>query len=185
MKREDFKQVQTLRESGYSYSEIATVLGVPKNSIKSYCNRFGIRLGSGAPPDDVDGALRCRQCGLVIEKKRSAAIKRFCSSECRMRWWNAHRDHATSKTARIVKKHFAVMPVIIESIAAMSATSQIGLGGELLMTNDQFERERRYRVAISVAAGMLKQGLISEDEYGIINETMIEKYKPLFGGLMR
>ena len=101
MKREDFKQVQTLRESGYSYSEIATVLGVPKNSIKSYCNRFGIRLGSGAPPDDVDGALRCRQCGLVIEKKRSAAIKRFCSSECRMRWWNAHRDHATSKTARI------------------------------------------------------------------------------------
>ena len=53
------------------------------------------------------------------------------------------------------------------------------------MTNEQFERERRYRVAISVAAGMLKQGLISEDEYGIINETMIEKYKPLFGGLMR
>ena len=87
--------------------------------------------------------------------------------------------------ARIVKKHFAVMPVIIESIAAMSATSRIGLRGEMLMTNDQFERERRYRVAISVAAGMLKQGLISEDEYGIINETMIEKYKPLFGGLMR
>ena len=53
------------------------------------------------------------------------------------------------------------------------------------MTNDQFERERRYRVAISVAAGMLKLGLISEDEYGIINETMIEKYKPLFGWLMR
>ena len=76
------------------------------------------------------------------------------------------------------------MLVNIESIAAMSATSQIGLGGELLMTNDQFERERRHRVAISVAAGMLKQGLISEDEYGIINETMIEKYKPLFGGLI-
>ncbi len=52
------------------------------------------------------------------------------------------------------------------------------------MTNEQFECERRYRVAISVAAAMLKQGLISEDEYGIINETMIEKYKPLFGGLI-
>ena len=44
---------------------------------------------------------------------------------------------------------------------------------------------RRYRVAISVAAVMLKQGLISEDEYGIINEMMIEKYKPFFGGLIR
>ena len=72
----------------------------------------------------------------------------------------------------------------IGNIAAMNAISQIGLEGETLMTNEQFERERRYRVAISVAAGMLKQGLISEDEYGIINETMIEKYKPLFGGLI-
>ena len=76
------------------------------------------------------------------------------------------------------------MLVNIESIAAMSATSRIGLRGEMLMTNDQFERERRYRVAISVAVGMLKQGLISEDEYGIINKTMIEKYKPFFGGLI-
>ena len=77
------------------------------------------------------------------------------------------------------------MLVNIESIAAMSATSQIGLGGEMLMTNDQFERERRYRVAISVAVGMLKQGLLTEDEYRIINEMMIEKYKPFFGGLVR
>ena len=71
------------------------------------------------------------------------------------------------------------------NIAATRAISRIGSGKELFMTNEQFERERRYRIAISVAVGMLKQGLISEDEYGIINETMIEKYKPLFGGLMR
>ena len=51
------------------------------------------------------------------------------------------------------------------------------------MTNEQFDRERRYRVAISIAAAMLKQGLISEDEYRMINDRMIEKYKPLFGGL--
>lgn len=77
------------------------------------------------------------------------------------------------------------MLVNIESIAAMSATSRIGLRGEMLMTNDQFERERRYRVAISVAIGMLKQGLISEDEYGVITDRMIEKCKPFFGGLVR
>ena len=85
----------------------------------------------------------------------------------------------------IVINHFAVILVNIESIAAMSATSRIGLRGEMLMTNDQFERERRYRVAISVAVGMLKQGLISEDEYGVITDRMIEKYKPFFGGLVR
>lgn len=53
------------------------------------------------------------------------------------------------------------------------------------MTNQQFERERRYRLAISVAVGMLKQGLLTEDEYRIINEMMIEKYRPVFGGLVR
>lgn len=77
------------------------------------------------------------------------------------------------------------MLVNIGNIAATRAILRIGLGKGLLMTNEQFERERRYRVAISVAVGMLKQGLISEDEYGIINERMIEKYKPLFGGLVR
>ena len=77
------------------------------------------------------------------------------------------------------------MPVNIGSIAAMNVISQIGLGGEKLMTNEQFERERQYRVAISVAAAMIKQGLLTEDEFRIINEMMIEKYRPFFGGLVR
>ena len=102
MKREDFKQVQSLREAGYSYSKIATMLGFPKNSVKSYCSRFGIRPGSGVLPVDADGAVCCRQCGLVIESERSSAIKRFCTKECRMRWWNAHRDHAKSKTMKMM-----------------------------------------------------------------------------------
>ena len=77
------------------------------------------------------------------------------------------------------------MPVNIGSIAATRAILRIGLGEESLMTNDQFERERRYRVAVSIAAAMLKQSLISEGEYRIINERMIEKYNPFFGGFVR
>lgn len=102
MKREDFKRVQTLRESGYSYSKIATALGVPKNSIKSYCNRFGIQLGSEAQSAAADGAKHCKQCGGVIERRHSSVVKRFCSKECRMRWWNVHRNHAKSKVTKMV-----------------------------------------------------------------------------------
>lgn len=101
MKRGDFKQVQSLREAGYSYSRIAAVLGVPKNSVKSYCNRFGIHLGPRDPDSSVDGILHCKQCGLVIESGYQSTGRKFCSTECRMRWWNAHRDRATSKTARV------------------------------------------------------------------------------------
>ena len=85
----------------------------------------------------------------------------------------------------IAGRYFAAISVSIGNIAATRAILRIGLGKESLMTNAQFERERRYRVAISVAVGMLKQGLISDDEYRIINNRMIEKYKPLFGGLIR
>lgn len=102
MKREDFKQVQALRDAGYSYSEIATILGVPKNSVKSYCSRFSIRPGSRDQLADEDGALRCRKCGLAIERGYRFATKRFCSPDCRMRWWNAHRDHAKSKTMQMM-----------------------------------------------------------------------------------
>lgn len=100
MKREDYQQVQSLREAGYSYSRIANVLGVPKNSVKSYCNRFGIHLGAGDSISDADGLLRCRQCGGVILCEKHHAEKRFCSSECRMRWWNAHRNRAISKASQ-------------------------------------------------------------------------------------
>ena len=101
MKREDLRQVRSLRETGYSYSRIATVLGVPKNSVKSYCNRFGIQLGTGDSDSGADGILRCRQCGHVIERGNQSNGRKFCSNECRMRWWNAHRDRVTSKTACI------------------------------------------------------------------------------------
>ena len=85
----------------------------------------------------------------------------------------------------IVIRHFEVTLVGTGSIAATRAISRIGSGKGLLMTNEQFERERQYRVAISVAAAMIKQGLLTEDEFRIINEMMIEKYRPVFGGLVR
>ena len=70
------------------------------------------------------------------------------------------------------------------NIAVISATFLIVLKRVMLMTNEQYERERRYRLAISVAISMLKQGVICEEEYRIINERMIEKHKPFFGGLV-
>ena len=51
------------------------------------------------------------------------------------------------------------------------------------MTKEQFDRESRYRVSLSIAGTMLRNGLISEEDYRIIDTIFIEKYRPLFGGL--
>ena len=51
------------------------------------------------------------------------------------------------------------------------------------MTASQFERERLYQATIAVARSMFRNGLLTEDEFTIIDTKMREKYKPLLGTL--
>lgn len=52
------------------------------------------------------------------------------------------------------------------------------------MTNEQFEREIRYRISVAAANSMLRQGLINQAEYDSFNRLMVEKHRPLIGGLL-
>lgn len=51
------------------------------------------------------------------------------------------------------------------------------------MTKEQFEREKNYRAARSIAKAMLSRGLISTKEYVKIDAILIAKYSPVLGGL--
>jgi len=51
------------------------------------------------------------------------------------------------------------------------------------MTQEQFEREKAYRIALSIATSMLKSGMITEEEYKKIDVLMHEKYSPVQGCL--
>lgn len=52
------------------------------------------------------------------------------------------------------------------------------------MTNEQFEREMRYRTVMAVARSMLKQGLISGAEYDDFDRKMMAKHQPIFASLV-
>ena len=52
------------------------------------------------------------------------------------------------------------------------------------MTNEQFEREMRYRVSMAAANSMLRQGLITQNEHDIFNRLMTEKHRPMIGDLL-
>lgn len=52
------------------------------------------------------------------------------------------------------------------------------------MTKQQFERELRYRVSMAAANSMLRKGLITQTEHDAFNSMMIEKHRPLIGGLL-
>ena len=51
------------------------------------------------------------------------------------------------------------------------------------MTDDQFEREKRYLAAMNMFSGMLNQGVITPEQYAIIQTKMLQKYRPLLGTL--
>ena len=51
------------------------------------------------------------------------------------------------------------------------------------MTHEQFDREKNYRVALTIAKSMFKQGLITDLEYRQIDTLLIGKYSPVIGGL--
>ena len=52
------------------------------------------------------------------------------------------------------------------------------------MTNEQFEREMRYRVSMAAANSMLRQGLITQAEHDAFNRLMTEKHLPMIGGFL-
>ena len=51
------------------------------------------------------------------------------------------------------------------------------------VNDDQFEREKLYQATMNMFQGMLKEGVITEEQYAIIDTKMLEKYQPLLGTL--
>lgn len=51
------------------------------------------------------------------------------------------------------------------------------------MKKEQLDREKRYQAALSVAKGMLKNGIISEDDFREILTILTAKYRPFFSAI--
>lgn len=51
------------------------------------------------------------------------------------------------------------------------------------MSKEQFEREKHYGAAMALARAMLLDGIITGDDYKLIDTKFTEKYRPLIGTL--
>lgn len=52
-----------------------------------------------------------------------------------------------------------------------------------MMKNEQFQKEKMYLATMTIAKNLLKQGIISEDEYHEIDTKFTNKYQPSLGTL--
>lgn len=83
--------VASMRRAGAGYKKIAQELRLSENTIKSYCRRNG--LTSTEPEPEivmVPTEKTCLFCGESFIQYPGRKVKKFCSAECRNKYWNAH-----------------------------------------------------------------------------------------------
>ena len=76
-----------------------------------------------------------------------------------------------------------IMPVVAVSTARIRAISLPAMGVSS-MDNEQFDRELKYQVSMSIVREMLEKGLIAAEEYSQWQQRLIEKYDPPIGRIV-
>lgn len=78
--------IKTLRGSGLGYKKIAQMLELPAGTVQSFCRRENIPMVEPIVFDDD----HCRECGKPLNQRVKIKRRKFCSDECRIKWWSKH-----------------------------------------------------------------------------------------------
>ncbi len=84
--------IENARKLGASYNEIAQKTGLPKDTIKKYCKRFGL-----IAEEPSENTSICKYCGKPITIIPGRKPKIFCSRECGLAWWGEHPEQRNSR----------------------------------------------------------------------------------------
>lgn len=70
------------------------------------------------------------------------------------------------------------------SIAATAAMSRLASEVVSRLTEIQFQAEKRYQVALAMAKALLEKGLLTQEEYAVIDTILLDKFQPALGTLL-
>ena len=69
------------------------------------------------------------------------------------------------------------------SIAVVDVISRPASGKVIHMSDMQFQAEAEYQVSIAIAKTLRGRGLLTEHEYALIDSRLLDRYRPVLGGL--
>ncbi len=98
MTNEQKNQIATLRQKGCGYATIAQALGLSKSTVTSHCqrNNLGGMKSSTTTPVAPDKKY-CKECGKVLMQLSGRKESKFCSKDCRVKWWNSNQEKVNKK----------------------------------------------------------------------------------------
>ena len=53
----------------------------------------------------------------------------------------------------------------------------------MAVDEEQFDREKLYQATMNMFRSMLEKGIITEEQYNVVDTNMLQKYRPLLGGI--
>ena len=89
------QRITMLRGRGASYAQIAAMLGLSENTVKSFGRRRSLKPAD-ADASISEGGPACAQCGKPMGDSKHKT-RRFCSDRCRSIWWNGHQNESYHK----------------------------------------------------------------------------------------
>ena len=91
MTAEQKQRVLSMRARGLPFTQIAQATGVPRNSVKSCCQRESKRQ---CPEKSI-----CKHCGAAIIQQPKQKQRAYCGDACRYAYWNSHRGERGAPTS--------------------------------------------------------------------------------------
>ena len=174
------------RQSGKSCAEIARVLGLSANTVKSFCQRNRIAPNTQAKLPALSETV-CLCCGEKVKQQPHRKPKRFCSDACRLHWWHSHRDMEKNAVDRRCFSCGRVFRSSREqkycSHAVISKRDLEGTRMSAMLTQEQFDREAGFRLSLSIMNCLMEENLLTQKEYGQVERILARKLSPVWAGL--
>lgn len=96
MTAEEKEKIRELRLKGMGYKGIAGLLGLSRDSVRGFCKRNGLDGDSCVVALNVEEKVKrnllCACCEKPIKQKEQGRTKKFCSEECRRKWWRENQS---------------------------------------------------------------------------------------------
>ncbi len=196
MTADERNKIIQMRQAGMSYKQIAEILGKKLNTIKTFCNRNGLTMSANLENDMVfPGVSRCLPKILQTMRRGLPSIPGSPRENVLLRRLPEQMvecAHLSDQAPRHVRIH---MSGLREKVLRLQKPEKEVLLTSMLyhrsvrsfvmkITEDEFNQEMHYQIMMYFVRLMLREALISEDEFFKIEMRNRERYKPFIGILL-
>lgn len=190
MTHQQKEQITALRSQGYGYATIAKAIGLKKDTVVAFCRKVGLTGTKAADNSRIElDAGFCRSAALCLRRlpaesaSSSAPITAVPLGGMHILKRLTARPYTTllaftaespSPPTAIQKENTALTPAILQT-ATKAVTG---------MSEDKFRSEMSYLAALSIAKNLREKGLLSEEEYAVIDTNLRAEFSPSLGTLL-